>query len=362
MSKIIKATSLLLTLIIILPNLATIQSPEFSEDIVINPDTKVWDVLTSLGKVNINSIDKGRNSDASKGRQLVRRGVTVDFKGKKTHPTSHKLTCIACHTTEPEHTLPSTTDPQKRLEYADSLNIPFLPGTPFYGMVNRFAFFNNDYQELFANKNKLAIQAGHHDIRKAIQACNMVYGKGRILYAWEIESILSYLWSLELKIGDLQMPDSLVAVVQEAVNKKVNNIEAIEIIESFYPAVYPATLVTPLAVEKRKKTSPVINNFNNGMRVYKHSCLHCHANNKYTNLHLDSSEKSFELLKKHFDDGSLHTMYDAIRYSPGSKGNKTNPPHYTAERMSDQQIQDLRFFISKMAQMGNDAILYYKNY
>ena len=119
---------------------------------VIKNDTKVWDVLTSLGKVNINSVDKGRDSDASKGKQLARRGVTIDFKGKKTHPTSHKLTCIACHTTVPEHELPGTTDPQKRLEYADSLNIPFLPGTPFYGLVNRFAFFNNDYQELFADK------------------------------------------------------------------------------------------------------------------------------------------------------------------------------------------------------------------
>lgn len=361
MTNITKVFFALIILLFILPHFAH-QAKNDAETIKIDPKTTVWKVLTALGKVNINALDKGIDADVNKGKQLVQRGISVDFKGKKTAHTSHKLTCAACHTAVPEHDFPATIDPQKRLDYADSLNIPFLPGPPFYGMVNRFAFFNQDYQEKFDHKDKIAIKAGHHDIRKAIQACNMVYGKGRVLYAWEIESILAYLWTMELTIGDLQMPDTTLAKIQESVVKKIDNSKAIALLEKYYPAVYPATLSQPLPVEQRKKTSPVINNFNNGMKLYKLSCLYCHNNGRYSHLHLDSSEKSFELLKKHFDDGSTHSMYDAIRYNPGSKANKSMPPHYTAERMSDAQIQDLRFFISKMAQMGPEAIQYYKNY
>ena len=361
MSNISKVFVVLIAAVTVLPHLAYHQAPS-AETIIIQPETTVWEVLTALGKVNINALKKGVDADKTKGKQLIRRGLTVDFKGKKTSHTSHKLTCIACHTVVPEHQLPATTDPQLRLEYADSLNIPFLPGPPFYGLVNRFAFFNQDYQNKFEHKHQEMLKAGHHDIRKAMQACNHIYGKGRTLEPWEIESMLAYLWTLELKIGDLQMPDTLLAKVQQSVIKKIDNNRAISLLEKYYPVVYPATLSTPLKVEQRKKTSPVINNFNNGLKLYKLSCLYCHQNGRYTHLQLDSGEKSFELLKKHFDDDSMHSMYDAHRYHPASKANKPTPPHYTDERMSDQQLQDIRFFITKMAQMGPDAIPYYKNY
>lgn len=360
MSRNTKLFSSLILFVFALSSIALQKAPPPPLDIT--NQTKLWKVMTSLGKVNTNALDEDRRFDVTKGQQLIMSGYTTNFKGKKTAPTSPKLTCVACHTLELEHPQPSTINPQSRLEHADSSGIPFLPGAPLYGLVNRVAFFTNDYQGIFAHKDHLSLQAGHRDIRKAIQACNMVYGKGRVLEAWEIESILAFLWTMELKVGDLHMPDSIIASIEESIRTNTNNARSVNIMRRYYPEVYPATLAGPIPLGKRKKISPVLNSFTNGKRVYRQSCLHCHSNKKYAHFKLDSKQKTFQFLKKHFDDTSRYSIYDAIRYSPGSKANRTGPPHYTSERMSDQQIQDLRFFITQMARLGDEAYDYYKNF
>ena len=116
----------------------------------------------------------------------------------------------------------------------------------------------------------------------------------------------------------------------------------------------------PKPVAERKQVSPVMNSYANGRSVYKRSCLHCHANKRFSKYKLDKKQKTFKFLKKHLDLSSRFSIYDAIRYSPGSKGNKTLTPHYTKERMSDQQIQDLRFYINQVARLGGRADAYYE--
>lgn len=321
--------------------------------------TKVWKVMSSLGKVNVNALYKNTEHDVQKGQELVNTGQTTDFKGKPTPSTSPKLTCIACHSTQPEHPAYGTLDPQKRLEHADSMSLPFLPGPPLYGVVNRISFFMDDYQHKFQQKNGFAIRDGHRNIRLAIQACNTVYAKGRNLANWELESILAYLWTLELKMGDLGVPDSLVTIINESIKTNRGNSKAVNLMRYYYPEVYPATLVPPIPVEERQEVSPILNDYKNGRAVWRRSCLHCHANRRFSSLKLDSSPTTFKWLKKHMDTGSRHDFYDAVRYSPNSKANRTRPPHYTAERMSDKQLQDLRFFILQRLQMGKQADAYY---
>ena len=362
MSKTTSLFSLLLFSVLALTQLAVHSVPEQAPSLDITNETKVWKVMTSLGKVNVNVLDKNRPSSKTKGEQLVTRGYTSSFKGNKTALTSKKLFCVACHTTEKEHPNANNTSPQSRLEYGDSMSIPFLPGAPFYGLINRVAFFTNDYQNIFAHKNRLALQVGHRDIRKAIQACNTVYAKGRTLDAWEIESIVAYLWTLELKVGDLNIPDNIIQITEEAIKTNKDNARAVNLMRRYYKEVYPASLVLPLPVEERNLISPVLNDFSNGKKVYKQSCLHCHAGRRYSNFKLDRSQKTFKFLKKHFDLPTRYSIYDAVRYSPGSKGNKNNIPHYTEQRMSNKQLQDLRFYITQKAKLGAEADNYYKHF
>lgn len=362
MSKTTSIFSLFILSLLALTQLAVHSAPEHTPNLEITDETLVWKVMTSLGKVNVNVLDKEKPSSENKGRQLVTRGYTNTFKGNKTAPTSRKLFCVACHTIEKEHPNSNNISPQSRLEHGDSMDIPFLPGAPFYGLVNRVAFFNNDYQEIFSDKNRVAVQVGHRDIRKAIQACNTLYAKGRTLAPWEIESILAFLWTLELKVGDLNMPDTIIRIAEEAINSSKDNARAVNLMRRYYKEVYAASLVLPLPIGERNLISPVLNDFANGKKVYRRSCLHCHAGKRYANFKLDGSQKTFKFLKKNFDIPSRYSIYDAVRYSPGSKGNRTTPPHYTAERMSNQQLQDLRFYITQKAKLGIEADTYYNNF
>lgn len=355
-----KTTGVILLLLITLTSLAHQANQTATPLAEITDQTKVWSVMSGLGKVNVNALFKNPQHDVLKGEQLVTKGITVDFQGKTTARTSPKLTCIACHTVEREHPIFGTMDPQSRLEHADTAGLPFLPGAPLYGLVNRVAFFTDDYQKKFQHKNKQALKDGHRNIRLAIQACNKVYAKGRTLDNWEIESILSYLWTLELQMGDLKVPDTIVSIIQQSITSNLNGSKAVNLMRRYYPEVYPATLIAPIPYAERTEVSPVLNSYQNGKRVYKLSCLHCHANKRFSNFKLDRTRKTLSFLKKHLDSDSKYSIYDVLRYSPGSKASRSSSPHYTAQRMSDQQIQDLRFYIAQRAKLGAEADDYYK--
>lgn len=356
MSNIFKVLALLSTLII---TIAFSEAPSFE----ITESTPVWDVMTKLGKVNVNRLDPDKKGSAQKGQELVMQGFTTNLKGKRTPRTSPKKTCNACHTIQAEHPNPFVINPQSRLEYADSMGIPFLPGAPFQGIVNRVSFFNDDYQTIFTHEDRLLVKTGHRDIRKAIQACNKLYAEGRKLEYWELESILAFFWTMELKMGDLELPQEEITMIEQAIETNKDNARAVNTMRRYYREIYPATLVEPIPLAERKKISPVLNSFSNGKRLYQRSCLHCHANKRYSDYKLDKKQKTFAFLKKHFDEeNSYHSIYAAMRYSPGHKSEKCNAPHFTGERLSDQQIQDLRFFITQMAKMGDEAYDYFKNF
>ncbi len=325
-------------------------------------ETPLWDVMSKLGKIKQNMLDTSRPQSAQKGLELVQESQTTDFNGRKIAKIA-SIPCLACHNAQPEYNRLDELDPQKRLIYADSAQMPFLPGAPFYGIVNRIYFFTEDYQTIYKNepKDKL-IKAAHVDLRKAIQACNQVYAKGRELENWEVESILAYFWSLEIKMGDLNVPEEDMQDVSYSLTTNLGNAKAVNVLRRHYPEVYPATLTAAQPVAKRKKTSPILNNFSNGRKIYELSCLYCHGGKKYADFKLDEEQSTFLFLKKNFDDTtSRFSIYDALRYSPTSKSNRSGTPHFTQQRLSDQQLQDLRFYIIQMAKFGDEAYEYFKH-
>lgn len=328
----------------------------------ISDDTPLWDVMIQLGKIRMNTVDSNKLFDTNKGYELAHQGSTSDFNGKRVPKLAHHP-CIACHTIEPEYARLDVIDPQKRLLYADSLELPFLPGAPFYGLINRIYFFTEDYQTKFTHPTLgNLMKQGHIDLRKAIQACNQIYAHGREMQDWEVESIVAYLWTLQIKMGNLEIEPADMTDINNALNSNTGNAKAVNLLRRYYPEVYPATLAVPRPPAERRKTSPIINNFNNGRRVYKRSCLHCHEGKRYANFRLDEDQSTFQFLKKHFDDTtSRYSIYEALRYKPEARANRTGSPHYTSQRMSDQQLQDLRFYIIQMARFGNEAYDYYKN-
>lgn len=334
-----------------------------AEKYAFEPETPVWDVLTALGRVKVNTPHDslgGASYSATQGKELVEQGYT-NKEGRRSSKISRGPNCATCHAQQNEYPKLAELDPVLRLRYLDSLNRPLLMGPPLEGMVNRIFFFMDDYQERVEGKYAELFKQGHRGLRQAIQTCNQVYAQGRELESWEVESILSYLWTLELKMSQLQLSDDMLQSIQQAVQEQKSNARAVNIMRQNYLEVYPAHFGELLEPEVRKRISPVLNSFEDGYILYKRSCLHCHGGSiRGIGYGLDESRSNFQVLRRHFDDpSSRHSIYNVLRYNPEyNKGNSL--PHFTEERLSLEQIQNLRFYIYEMARLGEEAYLYHK--
>ena len=265
---------------------------------------------------------------AEVGRSIFHDGFAPKPNGGKTSKQSKHFVCSSCHNVEKEDPDLSIIDPQARLEYTNNKGLPFLQGSTMYGAVNRSSYYNGDYEKKYGD----LVYPARNNIRNAIQLCATECAQGRKLKDWELESILAYLWTMEIKLSDIGL--------DEDSTKEIG----IEGIHARYLQGIPATFIPPPV--DRKVGTGLLGNPENGKLVYENGCLHCHYQGKYSFLHLDSSRLSFKHLKRSMSKYSRHSIYQVIRWGVPSKSGKASyMPQYTEEKMSDQQLADLRSYI-----------------
>ncbi len=281
-----------------------------------------------------------------RGRELATKGYTTKPSGKRSKRISRFFVCTACHNLEREDPDLSRSDPQARLEYTAARQMPFLQGTTFYGLVNRSSFYNGDYEKKYGDLVKLA----RHNLRAAIQLCAVECSQGRELAPWEVESLLAYFWTLELKVGDLGLSAEEKSSIEKALQGRADRTTALEIIRQHHLPASPASFVAP--PEDRKQGYALLEEAepDNGRLIYQNSCLHCHLNERFSQFNLDESTDSFRFLSKHISRYSRYSLYQVVRYGTTPlPGKKAYMPHYTLERMSNRQLEDLRAFIEWQA-------------
>lgn len=280
---------------------------------------------------------------AKAGEELVTLGFGRGPGGFKTARQSKHFVCTSCHNIEKEDPDLSVTDPQARLLYVKDKGLPFLQGTSLYGAVNRTQFYNGDYSKKYGN----LVEAARNNIREAIQLCAEECAQGRSLREWEIESILAYLWTIDLKMGDLVLDEKEWDRIAQALEGPGNKEAAIQLLKKKYLAGSPATFVTPPA--DRKEGYPKVGNVENGKLIYELSCLHCHEDGRYAFYRLDDSRFSFKHLDKHFSRYTRYSVYQVARYGTSPlNGKRAYMPNYTLEKMSNQQMEDLRAYVVQM--------------
>ncbi len=294
-------------------------------------------VIELLESKGIDYSDKKPNFEiagvsAEVGEQLFHNGFAQKPNGGKTKKQSKHFVCTSCHNVAKEDPDLSVSDPQARLLYTNERELPFLQGTTMYGAVNRSTYYNGDYKKKYGD----LVEPARNDIRNAIQLCAIECAQGRELKEWELESILAYLWTLELNIEDLGL------------SKEVASNMDVESIKAKYLQSSPATFLPPPS--DRKEGSGLIGNSDNGKLIYENSCLHCHYRGEYSFLHLDNSRLSFKHLKRNISKYSRHSLYQVTRWGvPVKSGKRSYMPQYTEERMSKQQLADLRAYIEEQA-------------
>jgi len=311
----------------------------------LSPEQSVAELLEDLGDtpLPLKPDLSNKNVSVERGRDLVLKGLSSS-KGRKSRRLSSHFTCLSCHNVQREDPDLSHPDPQSRLEYVSKNDMPFLQGSPLYGIVNRTSFYNGDYDKKYG----ALVEPTRHDLREAIQLCAVECSQGRPLKDFEMESIVAYLWTIDLKIADLALSDEETKSIEMTMNNGNNKADAIELIKSHYMEYSPATFVAP--PEDRKSGDGLKGDRNNGALIYKHSCQHCHFDNEWSFLLLDNSKLTFEYLLNKAGTYYAHSMYQVIRYGTPPKGGKeAYMPQYPKEKMSDQQMADLRAFIESEA-------------
>ncbi len=328
---------------------ASLISPDKAtkDDLELSEDLRVSKVLTILGDSEKENYPDTREFgvSANRGEALIKEGFSTKPGGGKTKIQSKHFVCTSCHNLEKEDPDLTKSDPEARLNYTAKNGLPFLQGTTLYGAVNRETYYNDDYYLKYGE----LVDAARNDIRGAIQLCAVECAQGRKLVDWELESILAYLWTIDLKLSDLNLSAEELDVIYKAIDSGDEQDAAIELIKSKYLLGSPAHFGS--ASESKGQVPNLTGNPDNGKKVYDNSCLHCHQDRRFSYLQLDNEKLTFKHLSKKANGFGPHSIFQVSRYGVYSRsGKRSYMPQYPIEKMSDQQLADLKAYIDMRAE------------
>lgn len=313
-----------------------------------NNNTSVAEVLNAFGE----PFPTNRPADMSdemveRGRSLFTQGTYQTSNGKKARRQSRFFICTDCHNMVKEDPDLRKSDPDARLEFALQNGLSFLQGTTMYGTVNKVSWYNEDYYKKYGD----LVRPANKSLEAAIQLCAEVCSQGRALDKDEMNAMLAFFWSMELKLGDLNFNEEEWAQLRAAKKKGGANPAVVKGIKSFYLSGSPATfLETP---ENKEEGYDIGRepDAKKGKLIYDLSCRSCHNPNgpsKYLSLNEDNL--SLGLLRRHITYHGHLGLYEIVRHGTyADAGHRAYMPHFTAERMSNAQVEDLRAYIESGA-------------
>jgi len=299
-------------------------------------NTPVYSVLKDLGENLPDHAREDFNEDKIRmGRELILNGRTIGPNGKKSKFISKFYVCTSCHSVDREDPNLSVFDPEGRLDYVAERGMKFLQGSTFYGIANRESWYNDDYYLKYGD----LVKPANKSLAEATQLCAKVCSSGRYLEEWELDAILAFYWSNQIKLGDLDLTDEEIEIL-----KKENSKESVAIIKSKYALKSPATFgeVPENKVEGYKHAGDPTR----GKMIFELSCLACHQDQGVAGMPFDNGMLSLQKLKRNLEKNSLYNIYDIVRHGTYvDKGKPRYMPLYPKERLSDKQLEDLRAYI-----------------
>lgn len=307
-----------------------------------NKETPVYDILKELGESPYQHEMEPNSTLVQQGEDLVKLGRTSFNRKRKSKYISKYYACTSCHNLQQEDPDLRVSNPETRLPYVKEKGIPFLQGTTFKGIVNRVSWYNDDYVKKYGDEK---IKKAHTDLRESIQLCAIECSQGRPLDKWEEDAILAYYWTLQFRLGDLDMTaQDLEKLNTEATDETKK--EALRTwIKSFYNQTSPAHFFDS-PPNKKEGYPGLVGNPDVGKDIYELSCLYCHQDGGVSHYTLDSKTLSFRDIRRMITRNSHFSLYQIIPYGTYAiPGHKPYMPHYPLERMSKQQVEDLRAYV-----------------
>ncbi|MDB3906529.1 cytochrome c [Crocinitomicaceae bacterium] len=306
----------------------------------------VSDVLLMLGDDTlIHHVQQVDPQKVKVGEDLVLNGFT-ERDGKKTKRISTHFVCTDCHNLKREFDDITSDDPADRLKYAKANDIPFLPASTFWGIYNRTSFYNKDYVKKYGD---LVVNA-RDSLDNATQVCAKYCSSGRYLEQWELDAVMQYFKSLELRVKDLGLDATTLKSLRNI--GKLSSSEKDKVIAKIkgaYIHKYDATFLETLPREERKYGEG--GDPENGELIYEESCMYCHGSARLTYLSLGKNKLDARMFWYNKDSYRDQSLYQIVRHGTYSKpGRRQYMPLYTEEKMSDVQLNDLMAYLKQLAE------------
>lgn len=279
------------------------------------------------------------------GEDLVLNGFTTRD-GKNTKRISNHFVCTDCHNLTREFSDITSEKPEDRLSYAKANDMAFLPASTFWGIYNRTSFYNKDYVKKYGD---LVIDA-RDSLANATQVCAKYCSSGRFLDDWELDAVMHYFKSLELKIADLNLDENTIKNLRKFGKlKSEEKQQLVTKIKAAYLHKYDATFLETMSREERKHGEggdPV-----KGETIYEESCMYCHGGARLTYLSLGKNKLDARMFWYNRESYSDQSLYQIVRHGTYSKpGRRQYMPLYTEEKMSDSQLNDLMAYLKQLAE------------
>lgn len=306
-------------------------------------------------------------------------------------PLAETYRCTHCHNLVREDIVLTRQDPEAREQWLEDnptlagkkTGVRLTTGTTFWGMVNRERFYNGYY----ARYHHLKVRDGDrfrpmnpNSLADAVQVCCSYCSAGRFPEDWELDSILAYLWTLELRLKDLSLPDELQQrILEQLSSRDANQIAAARqelrkhyLIASEAHAVEPplrsednrdiyppsvAALERLFSVSKNTPEQPptpgqkpksaseqtrnwiVVGDARRGEWLYKSACANCHGNSVHPKAGRSLATSP----------GTFH------RYVwKGTQRDGLYMPFFTRERLSPRQATDIRAYLRSLPASQTD--------
>ncbi|MFT5183062.1 MAG: hypothetical protein ACI84C_000184, partial [Flavobacteriales bacterium] len=308
---------LIVSIVLLVPVLMSFFAVEEKSDLDL--DTPLVDILEMLGQPKPNHyLTPADSVKIEIGRQLVLDGQAKIPGGGRTRAISRFFICTDCHNQVQEDPVLGNFDPEARLDYAIEHDLPFLQATTFWGITNRETWYNDDY---FLKYGELVAEA-RNSLKESTQLCAIECSSGRELKDWELECILQYYRTLELKLDDVKLTASELDELSEVIEDPVRHKEARDYIKQKFATYSPANFVEPPSplIEGYKIDRPA--DVERGKEIYDRSCKTCHTTKKCSQFILDDATVTFKKLVNNLDKHTFFNLYKIIR-----KGTYAQPGH-----------------------------------
>ncbi len=261
--------------------------------------------------------------------------------------------CAHCHNYRREDRQLTVQNPESRLWWLEEVNkksakdelpVWLAPGTTLWGAVNRESFYNESYELYYDLKTVGDKEMDPKKLEDAIQICCRYCSVGRFAEPWELNSLLAFLWELEVRLSDLDLPKNIAALTMETLKNPATQDPIVvrqtrEFIRRQFLLKAGETTIAPPTKSEKATSGPYPDKLvfegdvMSGKKLYGLACANCHGKNKPSEIEGAALVRD---LKRFHKVLSVGTEQDDQPYMP----------RFTSQRMSRQQIADIQAFLT----------------